>query len=397
MNLAIAAPRPAASSESFIQMQLTRLPCLLRIHGGPVATQTLPGGRLPLLPALTALADSRLIAGLLGRSPTGGLKGRLRPLLCSVQGRSLEQRLRRMSIDVLLANFGPAATALLPVCRRLDLPLVAHFHGADAHTHALIAQHADGYRQLAKEAAAIVAVSLTMIEQLCRLGFPREKIHLIRCGADSARFGTLNRKPESVPLFLGIGRFVEKKAPHLTLEAFQRVRERLPAARLVLAGDGDLLESTRSLARALGLADCVEFPGAVPHEEVVRLMARATAFVQHSTMPQTGPNAGDSEGTPVALLEAMLTGLPVVVTRHAGMGEIVQHGADGLLVEERDTQGMADAMLRVATDPHLAASLGEAARTKILSSHTDRHYLDALTRLLQAVATTPRAETQPGK
>jgi glycosyltransferase involved in cell wall biosynthesis len=79
---------------------------------------------------------------------------------------------------------------------------------------------------------------------------------------------------------------------------------------------------------------------------------------------------GDSEGTPVGVLEAGASGLPVVATRHAGILDVVVDGATGLLVDEGDVVGMAEHMLRLAREPELAGRLGQAARRRICAHFT---------------------------
>jgi glycosyltransferase involved in cell wall biosynthesis len=94
-------------------------------------------------------------------------------------------------------------------------------------------------------------------------------------------------------------------------------------------------------------------------------MRAGRCFVQHSIEAASG----DSEGTPVAVLEAGATGLPVVSTRHGGIPEVVIDGRTGLLVDEGDWQGMARAMATLAANPRLAAQLGAEAR-----QHVEEHF-----------------------
>jgi glycosyltransferase involved in cell wall biosynthesis len=91
---------------------------------------------------------------------------------------------------------------------------------------------------------------------------------------------------------------------------------------------------------------------------VPAFLQRGLAFVQHSVRAPSG----DSEGTPVAILEAAASGLPVVSTRHAGIPEAVLDEVSGLLVEEGNVSAMADAMCRLLDTPGLAVRMGEAGR-----------------------------------
>ena len=352
-------------------MQFERLPCVLRVHGGPVASETIPGGAIGWRKTPAGMLDMlRALGSTANRQLT-------------LQQRELRRRLLSHRVDVLLANYGRTGVALLPLCRELSIPLVVHFHGYDAHMESEVARLGDGYRQLGRECAQFIAVSERMREALVGLGIPAEKISLIRYGVDPERFEARAAAPEE-PLFFGVGRFVDKKAPCLTLLAFERVWRKHPDARLVLAGDGPLFETMHNLVEALGLDGAVEFPGVLSPDEVARWMRRASAFVQHSVTPRVGPNAGDSEGTPVAMLEAMMTGLPVIATRHAGLGEVIEHGVTGLLVEERDVEGMAAAMARVIESPAEAGRMGVAARSHALDRHTSSRYMQQLGDLLES-------------
>jgi glycosyltransferase involved in cell wall biosynthesis len=228
-------------------------------------------------------------------------------------------------------------------------------------------------------AVGIIAVSRHMEKQLLQLGALRQTLCYNPYGVDVSLFRGADplRAP---PLFVSVGRFVDKKAPLLTLLAFADVFKEVPAARLAMIGDGPLLESSKQLAHALGLGNAVDFRGARPHVEVAITMQRARAFVQHSL--QT--SYGDSEGTPVAVLEASATGLPVISTRHAGIAEVVLDGETGLLVEEGDVDRMARAMLLVAGDAELAHRLGSAARKRIEEQFTMESSIDGLWRIIEA-------------
>jgi glycosyltransferase involved in cell wall biosynthesis len=117
-------------------------------------------------------------------------------------------------------------------------------------------------------------------------------------------------------------------------------------------------------------------------DEVADELQGATAYVQHSIVPKHGPSSGDCEGTPVSVMEAMVSGVPVISTRHAGIAEIIEHGRTGWLVEERDIDGMADAMVQIAQSQELAREMGQRARVAALGSFTADRYISDLSRIL---------------
>lgn len=278
---------------------------------------------------------------------------------------ALRRFLKRHEVDVVLAEYGPAGVSAMDVCVDLNLPFVVHFHGYDAYVKSILRKFGSAYKRMLVSAAAIIAVSRDMEQQLLSLGAPRERLFYNPYGVDTAFFSQAD--PASArPTFVAVGRFVDKKGPHLTLLAFNKVVKACSEARLIMIGDGILLESCKQLTRALGMTHAVEFLGAGSHAEVARAMRKARAFVQHSIKT----SSGDSEGTPVAILEAQGTGLPVVSTYHAGIPDVVIHQNTGFLVDEGDVNSMAEYMIKLVEDEKLAATMGQCARGHVCSNFT---------------------------
>jgi glycosyltransferase involved in cell wall biosynthesis len=227
-------------------------------------------------------------------------------------------------------------------------------------------------------ASAIVAVSRAMQRKLIELGAPPHKVHYNPYGVDCSRFG--GAKPGNAPpLFLAVGRFTEKKSPQTTIAAFARVLKVNPDARLRLVGDGPLLGQCKQMAAALGLNNAITFLGGQNHEVVEQEMKAARCFVQHSVIAPSG----DCEGTPVSIIEAGATGLPVIATRHAGIPDVVVEAKTGFLVDEHDEAQMAVEMTRIAGDAALAGELGEAARTHIARNFSKEKSLAKLWALIE--------------
>jgi colanic acid/amylovoran biosynthesis glycosyltransferase len=247
--------------------------------------------------------------------------------------------LRRLKPDVVLSEYGPISAHAAEACERMRIPLVAHFHGYDASLRSVIDKYQESYRQLFAVASRIVAVSKPMETRLLALGARPGSIRQNVYGVDVALFDGAS-PAQAPPVFVAVGRMVEKKAPHLTILAFAKIARRWPAARLRMIGEGPLLRVCKDLVRELDLTEPVTFLGAAAHRTVLAEMQAARAFVQHSVEAHDG----DSEGTPIAILEAGACGLPVIATRHAGIPEVVVDGETGLLVDEGDVSGMAEHM-----------------------------------------------------
>jgi colanic acid biosynthesis glycosyl transferase WcaI len=150
-----------------------------------------------------------------------------------------------------------------------------------------------------------------------------------------------------------LSRFDRLKGIITTLEAFAQLPDR--ALRFVIAGAGDDLEFLRAIATRLGVAQRVEFPGAVSDAELVGLYRECAAFVLPS----------GQEGFGIVFLEAMFFGAPVIAAREKGAIDVIRDSETGLLVEYGDVVGLARAVTRVLGDPALAERLRRAARANV--------------------------------
>jgi len=277
---------------------------------------------------------------------------------------SIAGYLQAKRVKLVLAQFGPVGVQMLPIARDLGIPLIVNFHGYDAFNSLTVERCTKGYQRLFLEADRIIGVSESMLQRLRDLGAPADKLIHLPAYVNLELFPFLDRGKRG-PRFLAVGRFAETKSPHLTILAFRKVVDRVDDATLTLigkGGGGELFEACRILVKALDLEKHVVFKGALAHRQVAEEMQQARVFVQHSI---TTPEHGDREGKPVAVMEAMASGMPVVATRHAGIEELIEHNVSGFLVDEYDVRGMADAMVMLALNDDQARSMGEHASRSI--------------------------------
>ncbi len=364
LTTCIAVSKPPSYSETFIRAVIERLPGtqIVLINTWPTAYQPM---RLLPKPLWLLLKGVRLLVS--QPPPIGSLSTTAVRLTETL---AVKHFLLRHNVDVVLAEYGVNGVAVLDACIASRIPLVVHFHGFDAYQTTTLAEYASAYRRMFTHAAGIIAVSREMEQQLIQLGAPAERITYTPCGVDIQMFSPVD-PANAPPHFVAVGRFVEKKAPYLTLLAFQQVLRECPEARLTMIGDGVLWEACHQMVNSLGMNHAVTLTGVRPHADIVTAMQQARAFVQHSLRP----SSGDSEGTPVAVLEAGASGLPVVATRHAGIKDVVIDGETGLLVDEGDVTGMAAHMLSLAQNPELAGQLGRRARAHIAAHFSMEQYL----------------------
>ncbi len=286
--------------------------------------------------------------------------------------------LKENNIQVVLAEYGTVAAKAFPLIKTLGIPMVVHFHGSDAYKHKHLQRYRTVYQSMFSYAQAIVAVSVDMQQQLIHLGASPKKVHHNVYGIDLSKFTTTMNQYDSQRILM-VGRFVEKKAPYLCLLAFQRVLDQFPKAKLIIIGDGELLDICQRIATALKITDNAEFLGAMPHQAVKEEMQKACFFIQHSVVAPSG----DSEGTPNTILEAGAMGLPIVSTKHAGIKDVVLHGETGFLVEEGDMMGMADYISKLLSDTQLIAKLGQQGRERMLAHYSMEKSINRLREILQ--------------
>ena len=277
------------------------------------------------------------------------------------------------NVQVVLAEYGPAGVEVMKACSAANVPLVVHFHGFDAYRDDALESYGTRYKELFQLASKIIVVSKDMYAQLLSLGCPKEKLEQITYGVDSDLFSP-SYSSEGRTDFIACGRFVPKKSPLTTIRAFAKVVEIHPDAKLTFIGDGELLDSARSLSKELKLEKNIDFKGVLSPSEVAIELKKYAIFVQHSIRTEQN----DSEGTPLSLLEAAASGLAIVATNHAGISDVIVDGESGFLVEEGDIQKMSERMVQVFEDAELRIKLGTKARSVVLLNYHQADYISAL-------------------
>jgi len=272
-------------------------------------------------------------------------------------GKTLARRfLRRHNVKVVLSEWLDQSEPWFDSLRSAGIRFFAHAHGYDV-SRRWLAEPKWGQAYLKyNESAGVITMSECSRNRLVDLGLHPDKVHFVPYGVDVPN-SLLARPARQEVRCVAVGRMVGKKAPIILLDAFRRAAERVPGLQLDYLGGDELLPAARQYVRAFGLGERVWMPGEVDSATVFKSMGNADIYLQHSV---TDPDSGDEEGLPVAILEAMAMGLPVVSTRHAGIPEAVSEGQTGFLVEEWDQIGMADRLVDLALDYSLRSRMGRA-------------------------------------
>jgi len=181
-------------------------------------------------------------------------------------------------------------------------------------------------------------------EDLVARGFPAERIHVIHCGIDRARYTTDARVAKTAhPSLVYVGRIKRYKAVDHAIRALATVRRHHPDCTLTIVGDGDGLDALRALTVRLGLEHAVRFAGFLPHAEKVALLQAAHVVVNPSV----------KEGWGLTNVEANACGTVCVAADSPGLRDSVKDGVTGFLYPWGDIEALAARVTRLLEDPEL--------------------------------------------
>ena len=290
---------------------------------------------------------------------------------------------RQARFDAIHCHFGDKGLSAL-AWREMGLlegPISTVFH---AHELAGLTDRQGGrlYGPLFGSDALLLPISERWRQRLIHWGARSERTIVHRMGVDLAKFDFEQRAvvPPATLEILTIGRLTEQKGYAYAIRSVALLRTMTAhKLRYRIVGAGELEEPLQQLVAELGVADIVTFAGPQPQDVVRTHLRNAHIFL----LPSVTAANGFQEGIPVALMEAMAAGVPVVSTRHSGIPELVEHEVSGLLAEERDSQSLAECMRRIIADPALATQLARRARMKVEAEYDIQKLNVRLAQLLQ--------------
>jgi colanic acid/amylovoran biosynthesis glycosyltransferase len=301
-------------------------------------------------------------------SLTHGVVGRaVDVLMPGLEPGRLARRLKGQQPDVLHAHFGAAGWDARAVAAHLEKPFVVSFYGRDVDALPKGSRRwRRRYRRIFDEAAAILTLGPWMSSRLVLQGADPDRIVVHHLGVPVPELPFRARAwAGDRPLRILIAAsFREKKGIPLMVEALAAVRRRVPLT-ITLVGDAaDHPLERREKVRILdtiareGMGDAIRRLGYIPHPELLQLA------LDHDLLLAASMTAsdGDTEGTPMTLVELAGTGVIVVTTRHADIPEIVDDEVTGYLAEPGDRESLIAAIERAIAQVDRWPSIGTSAR-----------------------------------
>ncbi|EGQ5283513.1 colanic acid biosynthesis glycosyltransferase WcaL [Enterobacter hormaechei] len=287
--------------------------------------------------------------------------------------------------DVFIAHFGPAGVtaAKLRELGVIDGKIATIFHGIDISSREVLNHYTPEYQQLFRRGDLMLPISDLWAGRLKTMGCPSEKITVSRMGVDMERFTQRPVKVPGKPLqIISVARLTEKKGLHVAIEACRQLKARGVDFHYRILGIGPWERRLRTLIEQYQLEDVVEMPGFKPSHEVKAMLDDADVFL----LPSVTGADGDMEGIPVALMEAMAVGIPVVSTLHSGIPELITSEHSGWLVPENNALALADRLAAFSDiDQQTLIPVLQNARQKVEAEFNQQVINRQLASLLQTL------------
>ena len=287
--------------------------------------------------------------------------------------------------DVIHAHDWLVAYAAKTLKNSYDLPLVSTIHATEAGRNGGIHDEVQRYINdtewmLTYESSEVIVNSKFMKNDLQRLfGLPYEKINVVANGINSTAYSGVEKDydfrrqyaADNEKIILFMGRLVYEKGVQHLISAMPKILENYHDAKLVIAGKGGMLDELKAQVEAMGLGQKVYFTGYLNAKQVSKMYKCADISVFPSTYEPFG----------IVALEAMLAGVPTVVSDVGGLNEIVEHGVDGMKSYAGNPNSLADSILELLFNPQLCESISKKAKTKVKNEYSwtkiaqDTHFI----------------------
>ena len=287
--------------------------------------------------------------------------------------------------DVIHAHDWLVTYAAKSLKQSFNLPMVATIHATEAGRNSGIHDDTQRYINdtewlLTYEATEVIVNSNYMKGHVQGLfGLPFDKISVIPNGINLNNFTGIDRDydfrrrfaMDNEKIILYVGRLVYEKGVQHLISAMPKILENYHDSKLVIAGKGGMIDELKSQVESMGLSNKVYFTGYLNQKEVQKMYKCADVAVFPSTYEPFG----------IVALEAMLAGIPTVVSDIGGLNEIVEHGVNGMKSYTGNPNSIADSVLSLLFDPQLAMNVTKNAKNKVKDEFNwqkiaqDTHYI----------------------
>lgn len=278
-----------------------------------------------------------------------------------------------MDIKIIHAHFAVDGVYALPLAKKIKVPLVVTLHGFDV-TRTLrdmlssfkpsFYNYALYKNELLKKVDVFICVSNFIKQKAIDAGFPSEKLITHYIGIDVNKFEYRNYVPNE-NVILHVARLVEKKGTTYLLRALETIKEKIPHVKLVVIGDGPLMQDLKNEVESLHLKNNVQFMGVQSNDVVKEWLYKSSVMC----VPSIVARNGDAEGLGIVNLEAAAIGVPVVAFSSGGIPEAVVNNVTGYLVDEKNVDELAKKILLLLEDRNLNNIMGQNARKFIELNH----------------------------
>ncbi len=280
---------------------------------------------------------------------------------CRVVYKTVAQFAESLPVSIIHAHTGSvSAWAAVHAANRFKIPCAVTYHGSEVHT--VLAGRQKGWklcRDSFRAADLNLPVGQSLEATLKSAVVPTGRCETLLLGVNRNCFFPAVEQPAQQQV-LYVGRIESAKGIFDLLQAWVQVLIHCPDARLTVIGQDHSNGLFSQQARSLGINDSILLTGPLSSSRIAAIMRESRVFCLPS----------HKEGTPVCVMEALASGLPVVATRVGGIPDIVAHGTTGLLVEKGDIGGLADALVSLLRDPSGCIRMGKAAQ-EFSDSHLD--------------------------
>jgi colanic acid/amylovoran biosynthesis glycosyltransferase len=286
----------------------------------------------------------------------------------------MRDAIRSNEARVLHSHFASQGWSDMPLARATKLPHVTSFYGADIWKNTQAEAWRRRYRDLFARGSLFLVEGNAMRVKVESLGCPGAKVVVQHLGVGLGDTPLVERRigADGVVRVLMSGRAVEKKGFEFGVRAFALAARELPSLRLslmVIAKSKEELERVarlHQLVESERVAELVDFPPSRPYDEYRRALLDYHVYLA----PSLHASDGDAEGgAPVSVSEMSASGMPIVASRHCDIPEVAPHSVSGLLFNEGDVEGCADALLVMVRNPAGWPAFGRAGR-----AHIEREY-----------------------